>query len=870
MRSIMKRRIIAAALLVFSVLAYAAPSKKIIDDGGSGPYKAEAISESSLPGFVVYRPVDLIEAVTHEGPLPLVVFANGACNDTSLPYERMLSDLASYGYLVVALGEMQDSISDRALHKSPVEDIVKAMDWAEARNNDPDTPYNNKIDLEYIAVAGHSCGGAQALANCADPRVSTCIMLNAGMGDIEMAGASKESLKSLHGPILYLIGGESDIAYGNALLDYERIDNVPVAFANHLRAGHGGTYHEPYGGSFSRMMRAWLNWQFKDKRQDIDIFLRNRLNEFPDFTMKAKNFPDINDPFSVREVHCKSRDGKDIWGQLYMPNTDDINADKKIPIVIMAHGYNSTHQEPQPFAESLAMRGVAGYIFDFCGGGNNSQSDGVTTEMTIFTEKENVEDITAMVKSWDFVDSSRVALLGCSQGGLVASLTSAANPDMFRSLVLVYPALTIPATSPMMLKRFEADGDRPQDVMGMKLGKTYYETINGLNALDSINAYKGDVFIVYGDNDMIVADCAVKASEKYDKCTLLEIPGGNHGFPDYRHHEQATSGIVDFILRTLTEPRKRGAWRYEFDSQNPDVHDPVIAFENGVYYMFTTGMGIGMLSSSDLENWKQEKAPLDPIPEWPKTPVPAYGGHTWAPDIIKMGDRWYLYYSCSTFSKNISAIGVATNKTLNPQSPEYKWEDLGMVIMSQPGVNDWNAIDPNVTIDNNGTPWLTFGSFWDGIQLVELKKDMKTPVGEPITIARRRKPESVAHLQETANTNAIEAPFITYHDGYYYLFVSYDYCCKGLSSNYKTAVGRSKSIEGPYFDKEGRKMTDTGGTLLVGESDRYSGVGHCSVYKFGDKWYFAAHAYDKRKRGASKLFLREINWVDGWPVIAEK
>ncbi len=277
-----------------------------------------------------------------------------------------------------------------------------------------------------------------------------------------------------------------------------------------------------------------------------------------------------------------------------------------------------------------------------------------------------------------------------------------------------------------------------------------------------------------------------------------------------------------------------------------------------------------MMSSPDMIEWKPEKAPLDPIPEWPKKPVPAYGGHTWAPDIIKVGDKWYLYYSCSTFYKNISAIGVAVNSTLNPDSPDYKWKDLGMVIMSQPGVNDWNAIDPNVIIDKKGRPWLTFGSFWDGIQLVQLKKDMKTPVGEPKTIARRRNPASVAHLQPTANNNAIEAPFITYHDGYYYLFASHDFCCKGLSSNYKTVVGRSKNVTGPYLDKEGKDMAATGGTLLVGESDKYSGVGHCSVYEFDGKWYIAAHAYDKSRHGASKLFLREIRWDDGWPVILDK
>ncbi len=855
----MKRALVAIWCLSLAIMVWGAPERKIIDEGGSGPMKAVAVAEKSLPGFTLYRPADMDSAVTASGPLPLIVFANGGCQDTSLPFERLLNDVASYGYLVIALGEMQDSISDRQLRTSPTGDMVRAIDWAQESNSDPSSEYFRKIDMEYVGLAGQSCGGAQVMANCGDPRVKTCIMFNSGMGDLEMAGATKESLDALHCPVLYIVGGEGDMAYLNALADYARIDNVPVALANQLRAGHGGTFHEKFGGSFSRLARAWLGCQFKDRRGDLAVFLRNRLQDFPDYTMKAKNFPDVNDPFHTKEIHCTTRDGKDIWGKLYMPN----GAAGKLPVVIMAHGYNSSHLEPKDFAESLAMRGVASYIFDFCGGGNRSKSEGATTDMTVFTEKENLEDVTAMARSWDFIDPERVALLGCSQGGLVASLTAAANADLYRSLVLVYPAFTIPATAPAMLEKFDADGGRPQEVMGMKLGRNYYEKINGLDVFGTIGGYEGDVFMVYGDKDFIVAGGVDKAAEKYDKCRQLVIEGGNHGFSDYRHHEEATAGVVDFVLSTLAPTRRRG--QYEFDPQYPDVHDPVIARENGKYYMFTTGWGISMMSSSDMKTWNREKSPLDPVPEWAKAPVPEYKGHTWAPDVIRVGDRWWLYYSCSTFGKNISAIGVATNATLDPASPDYKWEDQGMVIMSEPGVTDWNAIDPNVIIDVDGNPWLTFGSFWDGIQLVALEKDLKTPKGKPTTIARRRLPESVAHLQPHANTNAIEAPFIVYHDGYYYLFVSYDYCCKGLDSNYKTAVGRSRNVEGPYLDRDGNDMAAAGGTVLVAESPEYSGVGHCSVYDFDGKWYFAAHGYDKRLNGASRLYLRELVWEDGWP-----
>lgn len=311
--------------------------------------------------------------------------------------------------------------------------------------------------------------------------------------------------------------------------------------------------------------------------------------------------------------------------------------------------------------------------------------------------------------------------------------------------------------------------------------------------------------------------------------------------------------------------------RPHFDPTNPDVHDPVMAVEDGTYYLFTTGFGIGALTSPDGVEWQYVPGPLHPVPEWAMTAVPGYRGHTWAPDIQRVGDRWYLYYSCSTFGKNTSAIGVMTTPALNPSSPSCHWQDLGMVVCSKRDSTDYNAIDPNVILDRRGRPWLTFGSFWDGIQLVRLKKDMRTPVGKPQTIARRRAPRTIAHHDTEpgveAGNNAIEAPFLVRHDGWYYLFVSWDLCCRGLNSTYKTAVGRSRKIGGPYLDRDGKPMLEGGGTLIAGADDRYCGVGHCAVYEQSDGWVFLAHAYDREANGASKLYLRPLVWEDGWPVV---
>lgn len=303
-----------------------------------------------------------------------------------------------------------------------------------------------------------------------------------------------------------------------------------------------------------------------------------------------------------------------------------------------------------------------------------------------------------------------------------------------------------------------------------------------------------------------------------------------------------------------------------FDAQNPNVHDPVMAYENGKYYIFATGNGIQVMSSTDMKTWAPEKSVFDKAPQWATELIKGYWGHTWAPDIIYANGMWHLYYSCSTFGKNTSAIGLAVNKTLDPKSPDFKWEDRGLVISSEGGKNNWNAIDPNIIIDKKGTPWLNWGSFWDGIQLVKLQKDMQTPVSDKSkTISRRHDIR-----KSKRGGNPVEAPFIIKRGKYFYLLVSFDYCCKGLQSNYKVAVGRSKKVEGPYKDKEGNLMEYGGGTILAGPNEEYAGIGHCSAYEFNGKWYIVAHAYSKKHNGASKLYIKEMEFdKEGWPTIKE-
>lgn len=307
-------------------------------------------------------------------------------------------------------------------------------------------------------------------------------------------------------------------------------------------------------------------------------------------------------------------------------------------------------------------------------------------------------------------------------------------------------------------------------------------------------------------------------------------------------------------------------------SRQTSVHDPVMIKEGNTWYLFCTGFGISVFTSTDLQNWKKEKPVFAKAPQWAVDAVPGFRGHIWAPDISFHNGMFYLFYSVSAFGKNTSCIGVAVNKTLNTSSPDYKWDDKGKVIQSVPGRDMWNAIDANLIFDENKTPWLSFGSFWNGIKLVKLK-DQLTSVAEPqqwYTIASR--PRNFNTPDISAGNAAIEAPFIFKKDDYYYLFVSWDYCCRAEKSDYKVVVGRSKQVTGPYLDKNDVPMNANGGSLVVqGDQKEWFAAGHNSVYNFNGKDYMIYHGYDALDKGRPKLIINELGWDnDGWPVLKNK
>ena len=302
-----------------------------------------------------------------------------------------------------------------------------------------------------------------------------------------------------------------------------------------------------------------------------------------------------------------------------------------------------------------------------------------------------------------------------------------------------------------------------------------------------------------------------------------------------------------------------------------DVHDPVMAQEGDTWYLFSTGPGITIYSSKDRVKWKLSGRAFTTEPLWAKSVASGFNGHLWAPDIIQRNNQFYLYYSVSAFGKNTSAIGVTVNKTLNPKSPDYRWEDKGIVIQSVPHRDMWNAIDPAVIVDDNGNAWMSFGSFWGGLKIFKLDADWTRPAEPQEWHSIARRDQVPTGVNSTAGPGEIEAPFIFKKGDYYYLFASWGLCCKGANSTYHLVVGRSKNVTGPYVDRTGKDMNEGGGSLLITGNKQWVGLGHNSAYTWAGKDYLVLHAYETADNYLQKLKILNINWdTEGWPQVNPK
>jgi arabinan endo-1,5-alpha-L-arabinosidase len=288
------------------------------------------------------------------------------------------------------------------------------------------------------------------------------------------------------------------------------------------------------------------------------------------------------------------------------------------------------------------------------------------------------------------------------------------------------------------------------------------------------------------------------------------------------------------------------------------IHDPsTVIQEGGHYFTYGTGNGLPILMSDDGWTWRRSGSLMSAVPSGKAGPeVLARGGNnTWAPDVIHIGDQFFVYYSAPATQPR-SAIGLLVGRTLDPQSPDYKWEDRGPVVWSD-GIEDSNAIDPGVLLGPDGRLWLAYGSYFGYIRLVEL--DPKT--------GQRRYPNQPP-LNIGINS---EAAIPIYHDGWYYLLVTHGSCCQGANSTYNIRMGRSRKPTGPYLDNMGVDMIEGGGKLFAASRGRHVGPGHFGLLDLGQgvQKFSLHYEADLDRGGVSVLDIRPLLWRDGWPVAGD-
>ncbi len=269
----------AAVLLAGCASGPVAPEtvqSKIVEDGGTGPYKAIMFEAPDFEAHTVFAPQDLSE-FGRKKQLPVVVWGNGACTNSPWEHYKFLNEIASHGFLVIATGHIPMEEVPYHGPRSTSEQQIQSVEWAIAQNADKESPFYGRIDTEAIAAAGMSCGGLQTLDNSADPRFKTLMIMNSGlfvnpMGAMPgMPMPEKEKLQNIKVPVIYILGGEEDIAYGNGMDDFFRLKSVPAVAANYP-VGHGGTYREPHGGEFTVPALAWLQWQLQGNEEAAKMF----------------------------------------------------------------------------------------------------------------------------------------------------------------------------------------------------------------------------------------------------------------------------------------------------------------------------------------------------------------------------------------------------------------------------------------------------------------------------------------------------------------------------------------------------------------------------------------------------------------------
>lgn len=300
--------------------------------------------------------------------------------------------------------------------------------------------------------------------------------------------------------------------------------------------------------------------------------------------------------------------------------------------------------------------------------------------------------------------------------------------------------------------------------------------------------------------------------------------------------------------------------------------DPSIIRQGNTYYAFSTdvagfptGGNLPIRCSQDKVSW-QVCGSVFPngVPAWIAAHV-AGGQGLWAPDISYFHGEYHLYYVASVLNTQRSVIGLATNTTLDSSDPSYQWVDRGLVLESHSG-DDFNALDPNILVDSDGSVWMTYGSYWSGI-----KQRQIDPQTGMLLMSNATRYDLATRPDVPGNP--IEGASLVHHGNYYYLFVSVDHCCETTTAqdNYKEAVGRSTSPHGPFVDEVGTEMMNGGGTVLLQGDGTWNAPGGGTAYldpSNGDS-LLIFHAQDLKQNAVPHMWLKKLGWQNDWPVLTD-